>query len=156
MNPAFLLRALLAALLIASCAGCKNLDVVTESYATLDEARKAGAIERGWIPAGLPPGVTELREAHDLDSNRQWGLFLFPSAQAAELKTILSVEEVSVAGATVDIPARVEWWPLLLRGPLDAEKIRSVGLRAYQSSDGVRLFLVNWEQGRAYYWTARR
>lgn len=144
----------LVALLVSALAACSDLDVVTESYGTLDDARKAGAIERGWIPDGLPRGATELREAHDQDSNRQWGLFSFPPAEAAELKDVLQPEAISLAGTTIDIPARVEWWPVLLRGALDGEKIRSVGLRAYRSRDGRRLFLVNWEQGRAYYWAA--
>lgn len=145
------LRGLVVPLLAVSFA-CRDLDVVTESYATLDEARRAGAIDRGWIPDGLPPGTTELREAHDLDSNRHWGLFSFSQAEAAGLKRLLEARETSLEGVTIDIPGRVEWWPVLLRGRLDAEKIRSIGLRAYRANDSGRVFLVNWEQGRAYYW----
>ena len=143
--------AVLAALLIAAGA-CRNLDVVTDSYATLDEAKKAGAIERGWVPDGLPPGTTEIRDAHDLDSNRHWGLFLFPRSEGDVLRRLLQPDEATLAGRTIDVPGRVEWWPVLLRGALDEEKIKSTGLRAYRSVRGDRLFLVNWEQGRAYYW----
>jgi hypothetical protein len=150
--PPPICRVLLFSLVVASAAACGNSDVVTESYATLEEATKAGAIERGWVPDGLPDGTFELREAHDLDSNRQWGLFSFPQAQAESLHRLLDSEEASVAGMTIDIPGRVEWWPVLLRGSLDPEKIRSTGLRAYRSKNGQRVFLVNWEQGRAYYW----
>ncbi len=150
--PPPICRVLLFSLVVASAAACGNSDVVTESYATLEEATKAGAIERGWVPDGLPDGTFELREAHDLDSNRQWGLFSFPQAQAESLHRLLDSEEASVAGMTIDIPGRVEWWPVLLRGSLDPEKIRSTGLRAYRSKNGRRVFLVNWEQGRAYYW----
>ena len=143
--------AILAALLIAAGA-CRNIDVVTDSYATLDEATKAGAIERGWVPDGLPPGTTEIRDAHDLDSNRHWGLFLFPRSEGDVLRRLLQPDEATLAGRTIDIPGRVEWWPVLLRGALDEEKIKSTGLRAYRSVRGDRLFLVNWQQGRAYYW----
>jgi hypothetical protein len=146
------LRCAVAGLLIAGAAACSDLDVVTESYATLEEATKARAIERGWIPADLPPGTTDLREAHDLDSNRQWGLFMFPQGEADALRRLLQPDEVPLTGRTIDIPGRIEWWPVLLRGALDDEQIKSTGLRAYRSVRGDRLFLVNWQLGRAYYW----
>ena len=148
-------RCRLVVLLVLGASACRNLDVVTESYATLEEARKSGAIDRGWVPDGLPPGTTDLREAHDLDSNRQWGLFMFPQSEGDTLRQLLHPEELSLTGQTVDIPGRVEWWPVLLRGSLDDEKIKSTGLRAYPSVRGDRLFLVNWQQGRAYYWSIR-
>jgi hypothetical protein len=147
------LRGATVGLLLAGAIACSDFDVVTESYATLEEARKAGAIERGWIPDGLPPGTTDLREAHDLDSNRQWGLFMFPPGEADVLRRLLQTDEVSLTGRTIDIPGRVEWWPVLLRGALDDEKIKSTGLRVYRSVRGNRVFLVNWSQGRAYYWS---
>ena len=146
-------RCLFVLVLILGTSACRNLDVVTESYATLEEARKAGAIERGWVPDGLPTGTTDLRDAHDLDSNRRWGLFMFPQSEGDTLRQLLHPEEVSLTGRTIDIPGRVEWWPVLLRGALDDEKIKSTGLRAYRSVRGDRLFLVNWQQGRAYYWS---
>jgi hypothetical protein len=150
-NGAF--RCALLVLFLIGVVACSDLEVVTETYATLEEAKKTGAIERGWVPDGLPPGTTDLRDAHDLDSNRQWGLFMFPQAEGDVLRQLLQPDEVSLTGRTIDIPGRVEWWPVLLRGSLDDEKIKSTGLRAYRSVRGDRLFLVNWQQGRAYYWT---
>ena len=80
----------LAALAMAlSAGGCKNIDVRTEAYATLAEAEGAGAVDRGWLPRGLPPGTRELRLAHDLDSNRRWGLFDFPPEQGDTLRTLV-------------------------------------------------------------------
>jgi hypothetical protein len=147
-------RALFLLTLVASipAAACRDLDVVTASYATLAEAEAAGAIERGWVPRGLPPGTHELREAHDLDSNRRWGLFSFPPDQSGALRSLLSPGQIPLAGIRCDIPRRIEWWPVLLRGTLDAEGIRTAGLHAHRDSSGELLFLVNWEQGRAYYW----
>jgi hypothetical protein len=131
---------------------CRDLEVVTASYATLAEARAAGAVQRGWVPEGLPAGTHELREAHDLDSNRRWGLFSFPPAQSDALRSMLNSDEVNLTGVTCDIPRRIEWWPVLLRGALDGDRIRTAGLSAYRARTGDLLFLVNWEQGRAYYW----
>jgi hypothetical protein len=146
------------ALLIAASVGsllagaCRDLDVVTASYATLAEAEAEGAVERGWVPPGLPPGTHELREAHDLDSNRRWGLFSFPPEESGALRALLSPDETPLADVSCDIPRRIEWWPVLLRGTLDADRIRTTGLRAHRDRKGELLFLVNWDQGRAYYW----
>lgn len=139
--------------MLAAAPACRDLDVVTASYRTLAEARGAGAIDRGWVPEGLPEGTYELREAHDLDSNRRWGLFNFPPGQGDVLRALLRPDEISLAGVRCDIPSRIEWWPLLLRGRLDDERIRMTGLEAYRARRGELLFVVNWEQGRAYYWS---
>jgi hypothetical protein len=135
----------------ALTSACRDLEVVTASYANLGDAH--AAIEAGWIPRGLPPGSHDLREAHDLDSNRHWGLFSFPQAEAEALRSLLSREEVPVGGLSCDLPARIEWWPVLLRGPLDESRVRDTGLKAYRSRAGSLVYLVNWSQGRAYYWS---
>jgi hypothetical protein len=131
---------------------CRDLDVVTESYATLDEAVAAGAVERGWIPAGLPASTREIREAHDLDTSRRWGLFNFEPSDAGALRAVVGAE-LSVQGIVCDPPRRIEWWPVLLRGPLDETQVKATTLRAYGSRQGDLLFFVNWAQGRAYYCT---
>jgi len=143
----------LSAVLLAATlfAGCRNLDVITESYATLAEATAAGAVDRGWLPRGLPAGTRELRIAHDLDSNRRWGLFNFPEAEGEALRALIG-SEISFDGLTCSPPRRIEWWPVLLRERLDAERIKSTGLRGYAAKDGL-ILAVNWAQGRAYYWT---
>jgi hypothetical protein len=139
-------------LLLILSAGCDYRDVVTESYATLAEAEKAGAIARGWIPSGLPPSTHELREAHNSETNRKWGLFNFAPDDGAALRQRLQPEEVSVAGMRCDIPHRIEWWPVLLRGSLDPDQVKASGLQAFRHRDGNLIVLVNWPQGRAYYW----
>jgi hypothetical protein len=140
-----------AAILLLAC-GCKNLDVITEAYATLAEAEAAGAVERGWLPRGLPPGTRELRVAHDLDSNRRWGLFTFPPGEAGALRALIA-SEVSFSGLTCSPPRRIEWWPVLLREALDDERIKSAGLRGYAVKGSDLILAANWSQGRAYYWT---
>ncbi len=144
---------LLALLVLAAAvAGCRDVDVVTETYATLQEAVAAGAVDRGWMPRGLPPGTKEIREAHDLDSNRRWGLFNFPQGEADALRTLLG-SGISLSGQTCNPPRRIEWWPQLLRRELDHDRIMATGLEAYAAREGNLIFAVNWNQGRAYYWT---
>jgi hypothetical protein len=130
---------------------CSDRDVVTESYATLAEATAAGAVERGWVPRGLPPSTQDLREAHDTDSNRRWGLFNFAPGEGDHLRKLFSTETPPGQSLTCDIPARIEWWPVLLRGSISPDQLTGAGLSAHRTHDGMNL-VVNWKQGRAYYW----
>jgi hypothetical protein len=144
---------------VALCAvligGCTSLNSQTASYNTLEEARRAGAITSGLLPDGLPPGTRDIRTAHVPGSTEQWGLFNFPPGEADVLKRLLASAEVSLAGQYIEVPGRIEWWPVALRGDLDAEQIGITGLRAYRTTDQSRIVAVNWKQGRAYYWSAR-
>jgi hypothetical protein len=140
------------AILIAPAGGCRDADVVTEAYATLAEAQTAGAVDHGWLPRGLPPGTRELRLAHDLDSNRRWGLFDFPPDQGDALRALVGAE-ISFEGLTCNPPRRIEWWPVLLRERLDGERLKATGLRGYAAKEGDLIYSINWTQGRAYYWS---
>ena len=143
----------LAFLVICAWLGaCSGSTVNTATYATMDEARAAGAVARGWVPASLPPDAYELRTAYDVGGGRRWGLFNFRPADEAALRQALAPQEVSIAGVEMDIPARIEWWPVQLRGRLDEDRILATGLRGYRSADDAFTFLVNWKQGRGYYW----
>ncbi len=134
-------------LLAGSCAG---IDTKTGIYATVAEARAAGAIERGWVPEGLPSTATDLREAHRRD-DQVWGVFVFPPADAGALRALVG-SEITSAPPDCDPPGRLEWWPRLLRSPLDLAQLQSTGLRLYHSRTGRLTYAVNWNQGRAYYW----
>jgi hypothetical protein len=133
--------------------GCGDLDVVTAAYATRAEAEQAGAVARGWVPAAVPPGAHDLREAHDLDANRTWGLFNFVPSDVEALRAQLQPEEIAISGLECDIPGRIEWWPVLLRGTLDADRIKAAGLQPYRAKQRELIVIVNWKQGRAYYWS---
>jgi len=144
---------MIAAAAVLAQTACRNLDVVTASYATMAEAKQAGALDRGWIPRGVPTGAHDIREAHDLDSNRRWGLFNFSPADAETLKAMLQQDEMSLTGVQCDIPSRIEWWPVLLRGALDPEHVKAAGLKAYRTRAENLIVAVNWSQGRVYYWS---
>jgi hypothetical protein len=144
---------LLLVLLVAS--SCRDLGVATGAYATRAEAEQAGAIGKGVIPAILPKGAHDIFEAHDTSGNlpRRWGLFSFQPSDTEALQATLLKAELSLAGLRCDIPGRIEWWPVLLRGNLDAEMIKTAGLKAYATEQQDLIVVVNWNQRRAYYWT---
>jgi hypothetical protein len=133
--------------------GCSGIDAQTNSFATLSEARQAGAIANGWIPDGLPPGAHDIREGHVPGTSQRWGIIDFPQSEDAVLRALLQPEEIRIDGERCAVPARVEWWPVILRGPLDAERIASTQLRVYRAKTGNLIFAINWNQGRAYFWT---
>ncbi len=71
--------ALFLALPLAACS-----DAVQTQYRDLDEARAAGALQRGWLPAWLPARAGAIIEAHDLDTNRRAARFALPDGARIE------------------------------------------------------------------------
>ena len=75
-------------------------DVKEESYASWADAERAGAIERGWVPAFVPPNARGIRDIHDLDTNAQTLEFTIrPSdvqAMVTELRSV-SVDDKKAA-----------------------------------------------------------
>jgi hypothetical protein len=134
---------------VSACSGVRSK---TNAFATLAEAREAGAIQQGWVPEGLPPAAHDMREAHLPDSTKRWGLFEYPQSEEEILRSLVQPEEISLDGQRCDIPPRIEWWPLALRGDLNGARIAATGIRAYRAKAGDLIFAVNWRQGRAYYW----
>jgi hypothetical protein len=144
------LRRKAAPLFLVFAACCAGIETKTGVYASVAEARAAGAIERGWIPEGLPASATDLREAHHGD-RQQWGVFVFPPADAAPVHALVEAE-ITATPPPCDPPGRLEWWPRILRSPLDLAQVHSTGLRLYRGRDGRLTYAVNWNQGKAYYW----
>jgi hypothetical protein len=147
-------RLVLAGCLLAGAA-CSDIRSQTASYATVDEVRAAGAIEPGRVPDILPPGAYEIRAGYVPDAAHVWGLFNFPPEQGEALRVRLG-PQTELDGLSVDVPSRIEWWPLPLRQTLDGEQLRLTGLQGYRSRDGALVVAVHWNQGRAYYWSAAR
>jgi len=131
---------------------CADVEIVTGAYATIAEAQQSGALERGWIPPVLPPSAHDIRIAHDLERNRRWGLFNFLPTDIEALRQRLEPDEISATGLNCGIPKRIEWWPLLLRGDLEGDQIKTAGLQIYRARKGDLIVAINWKQGRAYYW----
>jgi hypothetical protein len=56
----------------AALATCTYIERPTTRYATLDDARAAGALEPGkWLPPFMPASSTSIVETHDVDTNAQ-------------------------------------------------------------------------------------
>jgi hypothetical protein len=131
-------------------AACSGIQMQTGIYQTLDEAREAGAIDRGWVPKGLPASASDIREGHLADGHI-WGTFSFEPRDRAALESLVGAE-ITSGPVDCDPPGRLEWWPLILRSPIDLARVKQTGLRLYRGNDRGLTFAVNWGQGRGYYW----
>lgn len=123
-----------------------------DSYSkTLQQARPL--IENGWLPSGLPPSASDIRERHDLDTNETWATFAFSASERSRFEGELIENDETIA---VRRPG-VSWWPAGLLGSVRGEALRRQKLVAYRSrSRSGAYFFVDWEQGRAYYWSPGR
>lgn len=144
---------LLSSAAVVGFAACSGINAQTNSFATLSEARQAGAVSQGWIPEGLPGGAHDIREGHVPGTRQRWGLFEYPKSEEGSLRALLQPEEIALDRERCEVPGRIEWWPLMLRGALDRERLAATGTRVYRAKEGNLLVAVNWSQGRAYYWT---
>lgn len=134
---------------LAVLGGCGDLRVKEGVFNNLDDARTAGAIAGGWVPDGLPKDVNDLREGH-MPDGRHWGVFAFPRTEESAIRALLG-QEITGGTLTCDPPGRLEWWPRLLQSPVNVEQVRMTGFKIYRAPD-TRIYVVNWGQGRAYYW----
>ncbi len=135
--------------------GCSGINSQTHAYATLAQARQAGAITSGWLPDGLPAGSSDIRTAHVPGTSERWGVVNFPPSEGDTLRTVLDAEELTLTGLNCRAPGRIEWWPTALRGRLDGDRLAATGIRGYRARQGDLIVAVNWAQGRAYYWPRR-
>ena len=60
--------------LLEYCAYTENPKSYFKNY---DEAKASGLMERGWIPTYIPKSSTEIRETHNIDTNRVQMTFQF-------------------------------------------------------------------------------
>jgi hypothetical protein len=81
------LTILILALLVAGCS-----DTVRTEFKTLDDAKRAKAFDRGWLPPLLPDGSTGIVEVNDLDINTGSGSFRFPSEATAQYLEALGTQ----------------------------------------------------------------
>lgn len=143
------LKILAITLIAVMAAGCGGLRVQEGIYANLSEAQAAGALANGWVPRGLPPSTSDLREGH-MPDGRHWGVFTFAVTDASAVRGLVRAEILADA-PPCDPPGRLEWWPRLLHTPIDIDGLHATKFRLYRATDD-SIFAINWNEGRAYYW----
>ena len=133
------------------------------SYTSLADAKKDGAIDRGWIPDFLPESSRAIHEVHDISPSTTWCAFeFFPSDSQGLRKSLKSVGELAPSVTRVPKPGE-SWWPAVLDGNLDVRTIQKAGFELYMiearetpSSTEVLLFAIDWTKGHGFFYRTRR
>ena len=139
-------------------AGCGNRH--ESFYRTIADADKDGAITRGWIPDDLLPGGScAIHEVHEISPSTEWCALEFPPTDSQGLrKNLKSVDVLPPSVRRVPSPG-VSWWPAVLNGNLDIEKIHREGFELYvvqvpatSVNTDVLLFAIDGAKGRGFFY----
>ncbi len=57
-------------------------------FTSYEEMQKSGLIERGWIPEYLPRSSRDIKESHDIDTNRVWMVFKYDISDHGSVEKI--------------------------------------------------------------------
>jgi hypothetical protein len=157
-------RGILVSLIVAGLAwGCS--DAIDSYYPTLLEAKRAGAVEKGWIPPEIPSSSRDIFERHDLDSNRGWIKFNYNQDQHAVFLQGLAGSPVANLDSIALLSPKVGWWHgALIEGNLRVAR-REFGFEVYHKKVSVKNeygieFVTDWyfamdpSSGVAYVWHA--
>ena len=130
-------------------------------YPSLTEANKDGATTRGWIPVEfLPRSSRAIHEIHDLSPSTEWSAFEFVPTDSQNL--LRNLKRINVPPPSVShVPSPgVSWWPSVLVGNLDVEKIHKAGFALFvverpanSVTTAVWLFAIDWPNGRGFFYT---
>ena len=141
-------------LLLSACS-----ERFTAYYPKYEDALKAGAIERGWIPEIIPKTATDIHEQHDLDTNEVWLRFDLPSADKDRLiagMRRLTAREIS--NVRISHPSRTDWWfeDLVQQAPANDNALNTNDIYALKyrgNKSGYMAFEeISQRVYRVYYW----
>jgi hypothetical protein len=151
-KPKMITRLILLTIIAATILGCS--DLVTEKYSTFDEATKAGAAARGWLPAFTPKTAMDITLINDLDTNHQWLKFRVPTSEISEMTK--GMKAISIAEARqggVRKPADVGAWPPELQKVMVATPRASY--RFFRAAAAIRCMCIAVDSatGEVFGWT---
>lgn len=126
---------------------------VVSTYATYEEAERDGAHRRGWMPAYVPRSAQEIREVHNIDSNRQWLRFRLPEADARAMVRKMQPLSYAEARTSARKPPRWRgpWIPKLERATLLSPRGDLSLLHDAAPGLGARCVAVEWNEPAAVY-----
>lgn len=130
-------------------------------YPSLADADKAEASARSWIPNDLLPGSSRaIHEVHEISPSMEWCAFEFlPTDSQGLRKNLKSVDALPPSVRHVPGPG-VSWWPAVLKGNLEVEKIHRAGFDLYvverpetSVTTGIFLFAIDWSKGHGFFYS---
>jgi len=157
----FLFASVLCSGLVLVLVACHS-DRPESFYASLADVKKADASAQSWIPDDiLPASSRTIHVVGELSPSKEWCAFEFlPTDSQKPLKSLKSLDALPPPVKDIRSP-HVPWWPSVLEGNLDVEKIHKAGLKLFiverpaNSVDmGIYLFALDLSKGRGFfYWT---
>jgi hypothetical protein len=114
-----------------------------------------------WPDDLLPASSRTIHVVGELSPSKEWCAFEFlPTDSQNLLKNLKSLDALSPPVKYVRSP-RVSWWPSVLEGNLDVEKIHNAGFQLFvverpanSVAMGIYLFALDLSKGRGFfYWT---
>jgi hypothetical protein len=136
--------------------GCLDDDVKESFYASLADAERDGAMDRGWIPDFLPASAHNIRERHHVSGGETWCAFDMDPVDWQRFRERL--EQHSVARQVKRVrPPRVSWWPAALTNELDPSQIARAGfeLRTLARDQSETMsFAIDSSKGRVWFYRA--
>jgi hypothetical protein len=163
----------LACILGAGCDSRREL-----SYRAFADAVKAGEITRDWIPDYLPKTSRAIHLVEQDSPSREWCGFEFLPTDPQSLRESLKIIDALPPSVKRVRSPDVPWWPDVLKGNLDVEKIHQEGFELYvvekpadsvstwvelyvvekpadSVSTWVELFAIDWRKGRGFFYGTR-
>jgi hypothetical protein len=140
--------------------GCSNSR--DSFYSTFADAAKAGEIDRGWIPDYLPKTSRAIHLTEQDSPSKEWCGFEFLPADSQGLRERLKSIDAFPPSVRWVPSSGVSWWPAMLKGNLDAQKIHREGFELYvvetpadSVTTWINLIAINWSEGRGFFYGTR-
>ncbi len=135
--------------ILVMTAACEKLDTVENVYPDAPEAIRAGAVERGWIPAFLPLSAKEITEKHNLDTNEVWLRFSMDSGELDSIEK--SCQQIEAVEAAFPRKGGGDWWPEPLTEKQRGSQQQASGYTHYRCGNGGSI-AVERDGHRVFYW----
>lgn len=161
MNKKILIPIMVGILFLTALYFLRIGEMKESFYSDISAARKAGAIEPGWLPKVIPESSTAIYEKHDLDTNAVWLKFKFDRRDIGDL--ISKIDEIKpseIKDVAFSNP-KVRWWPKELTKDYLIKGQPKLGIYKYncvlQFADNRQktvpgFFVIDWHSNIAYYW----
>ena len=145
------------AALVLGAVSCES-DLRESFYRSLLDARTDGGIDRGWVPDILPESAHDIHEIHEISGGRTWCAFDFSRADWEGFRTNLTRSAVAPMNSIA--APRVSWWPAILTGRIDPDRLRNAGLELFAVArplnSEVLLFAIDLARTRGYFYRVPR
>lgn len=133
--------------------GCDSANEVFEHYGSATEARDNNIVERGWLPAWLPPSATNIHVLADVDLNIAWSRFDADPGDFQSSTTNAALEPADTNQLDAierTLPTSISWW--------DLSSVRDEDVDVYRARhrDRWAYVAVNHRVNRYYFWMTTR